>query len=65
MRDTSKILEKTVKHLFAILGLLALAAPLRAAPTASATVYDIEVLVFENNQPGLEGPAHPAAAAGL
>lgn len=42
-------------RLFTILGLFALAAPLPAAPTASTTLYDIEVLVFENNQPGLEG----------
>lgn len=44
-----------MRRLFAILGLFALAAPLPAAPTASTTLYDIEVLVFENNQPGLEG----------
>ena len=44
-----------MRRLFAILGLLALAAPLPAAPTASTTLYDIEVLVFENSQPGLEG----------
>ena len=44
-----------MKRLFAILGLFALTAPLPAAPTASTTLYDIEVLVFENNQPGLEG----------
>lgn len=44
-----------MRRLFAILGLFALTAPLPAAPTASTTLYDIEVLVFENNQPGLEG----------
>ena len=44
-----------MRRLLAILGLLALAAPLPAAPTASTTLYDIEVLVFENSQPGLEG----------
>ena len=44
-----------MRRLFAILGLLALAAPLPAAPTVSTTLYDIEVVVFENSQPGLEG----------
>ncbi len=44
-----------MRRLLAILGLLALAAPLPAAPTASTTLYDIEVVVFENSQPGLEG----------
>lgn len=44
-----------MRRLFVILSLFALAAPLPAAPTVSATLYDIEVLVFENNQPNLEG----------
>lgn len=44
-----------MRRLFATLGLFVLTAPLPAAPTASTTLYDIEVLVFENNQPGLEG----------
>ncbi len=44
-----------MRRLFSILGLFALTAPLPAAPTVSTTLYDIEVLVFENNQPSLEG----------
>lgn len=44
-----------MRRLFVILSLFTLTAPLPAAPTASTTLYDIEVLVFENNQPGLEG----------
>ena len=44
-----------MKRFFAILGLALLAAPLAAVPAASTTLYDIEVLVFENRQPGLEG----------
>ncbi len=44
-----------MKRLFAVLSLLALAVPLSATPAAPVTLYDIEVLVFENNQPGLEG----------
>ena len=44
-----------MKRFFAILGLVLLAVPLSALPAASTTLYDIEVLVFENSQPGLEG----------
>lgn len=44
-----------MRCLFAVLGLLALAVPLPATSAASTTLYDIEVLVFENRQPGLEG----------
>lgn len=44
-----------MRRVFVILSLFTLAAPLPAAPTAPTTLYDIEVLVFENNQPNLEG----------
>lgn len=37
------------------LALLTATMPLPASPAAGATLYDIEVLVFENRQPGLEG----------
>ena len=44
-----------MKRFFAILGLVLLAVPPAALSAASTTLYDIEVLVFENRQPGLEG----------
>lgn len=44
-----------MRRVFVILSLFTLAASLPAAPTAPTTLYDIEVLVFENNQPSLEG----------
>lgn len=44
-----------MRRVFIILSLFTLAAPLLAAPTAPTTLYDVEVLIFENNQPNLEG----------
>lgn len=46
---------KTVKILSALLAAAALLLSPSAWPAAGATLYDIEVLVFENRQPGLEG----------
>ena len=44
-----------MKRLFAILGLALLAAQSPALAAATTTLYDVEVLVFEHRQPGLEG----------
>ncbi len=46
---------KTVKSLSALLATAALLLPVLAWPASGPTLYDIEVLVFENRQPGLEG----------
>lgn len=44
-----------MRHPFVVLSLMLLTVPLPAIPANPNTLYDIEVLVFENLQPGLEG----------
>ncbi len=46
---------KTVKILSTLLAAAVLTLPALAWPATGPTLYDIEVLVFENRQPGLEG----------
>ncbi len=46
---------KTVKILSTLLAAAALASAMPAWAATGPTLYDIEVLVFENRQPGLEG----------
>lgn len=49
------MLGKTVKILSALLTVATLMLAPSAGAATGATLYDIEVLVFENRQPGLEG----------
>ncbi len=44
-----------MRKLFALLALVTAVMPAAALSAAGTTLYDIEVLVFENRQPGLEG----------
>lgn len=46
---------KTVKSISAFLAVAALTLPAFVSSATGPTLYDIEVLVFENRQPGLEG----------
>jgi hypothetical protein len=68
--ETDAHRENTVKSILSALVLLLFAAPAMAAP-ATPTIFDIEVLVFENQLPDLENgelwtrePGKPAVDAG-